>query len=100
MFSCLKGVKPQQLILHAAMRQQNQEHSPRGTTFTCLHKNDLFILSTLLLSVSSRVLEAVTTPRLVLISVPCIIFLLVLIAVVQTPLVSPENQSLVRYTVH
>lgn len=68
MFSRLKGVKPQ-LILHAAMRLQNQECSPRGTTFTSPHKNDLFILSTLPLSVSSRVLEAVTTPRLVLITV-------------------------------
>lgn len=69
MFSRFKGVKPQQLILHVAMRLQNQERSPRGTTFTSPHKNDLFILSTLLLSVSSRALEAVTAPRLVLITV-------------------------------
>lgn len=30
----------------------------------------------------------------------CILFLLVLIAVAQTLLVSPENQSMERYTIH
>ena len=78
MLSSLEWVKQQQLIFHAAMRLHNQEHSPGRTTFTSLHS---YCFLSLYLKEPFK--EEVMIPTLAL-----------------TPLISPESQSLERYTVH
>lgn len=101
MFSALKivqGVKLQQLISDAAMRLQNQEHNPRAAILKSLRKNVILFLKLFsFLSFKGPGCSSDTQTNTNHCD-PCIIFLLVLIAVAQIFLVSPENQSIETFT--
>lgn len=80
------------------MQLHNQEHSPRGTIFTRM-TFFFFFFKLFFLSLKGPGCGYDTETGTNHCGL-CILFLLVHIAAAQTLLVSPENQSMERYTVH